>query len=164
MVSSAHYPTYFHTLKPLDQILDIQERSLLRCFIQPISSVVLLQIIVLLYISHTFYKEKYQNPNINAIKNFTPNHQFKIKSVRLSVVLYRLSLSFYSYRAQYYKWKYHIYLFSHTKTPWSNFGYTRKEPFKVFHPTYFISGLITDHCIIIYITHLLQGKISESKY
>ena len=56
LVSSAEDATFCHTQKTLDQVLDIQDRSLVRCFIQNIMSVFVPQNILLLYISNTFYR------------------------------------------------------------------------------------------------------------
>ena len=55
-VSSEQDPNCCHTQTPLDKTL-VKKRILVRCFIQPITSVALLHIIVLLYISRTIYKK-----------------------------------------------------------------------------------------------------------
>ena len=57
LVSLSQDPNCCHTWKPLYQVLDLQEKILVRYLIQPITHVLLLHIIVLLYISNNFQKK-----------------------------------------------------------------------------------------------------------
>ena len=75
LVSSSQDSTCCHTQKYIDQILDLQERSLVGCFIQSITYVVLIKKKFIIIHIKNILQQTHQSPNNIIIANSTPNHQ-----------------------------------------------------------------------------------------